>query len=194
MTKATPFRVLAISGSLRNASSNGSIVSSAQSLAPAHVHITIYDGLGSLPLFNPDTDGDPAHPQVQCWRDALRTADAVLLSSPEYAHGVPGAVKNALDWVVGSGELMEKPMALVNASPYAEFITPQLTETLHVMMARVVYSAAITLTSRTGHVNDVLDNRAAADTVRAALSALTASPTTTPTMTATETSTPSRAL
>jgi NAD(P)H-dependent FMN reductase len=54
---------------------------------------------------------------VAAWREALRAADGVLISTPEYAHGMPGALKNALDWVVGSGELVGKRTVLVSASP-----------------------------------------------------------------------------
>ena len=66
----------------------------------------------------------------------------VLISSPEYAHGVPGMLKNALDWVVGSGEFMEKRVALVNASAVSSFVTEQLRETLTVMMGHVVVAAS----------------------------------------------------
>jgi NAD(P)H-dependent FMN reductase len=74
------------------------------------------------------------------WRAALRAASACS-SESRYAHGVPGVLKT-LDWVVGSGEFMGKPVALVNASAYSAFAATQLRETLTVMMATVVVATA----------------------------------------------------
>jgi NAD(P)H-dependent FMN reductase len=138
-----PVRVLAISGSLRAASSNGAVVSAAAALGTEGVEVSIYRGLAELPPFNPDLDGEsPAAPVVE-FRAALRACDAVLISSPEYAHGVPGVLKNALDWIVGSGELIDKPIALINASPRATHAQASLTETLTVMSATIVPAASI---------------------------------------------------
>ena len=75
----------------------------------------------------------------------MQACDAVLISSPEYAHGVPGALKNALDWLVGSGELIDKPIALINASARATHAWASLAETLTVMSARVIRDASITV-------------------------------------------------
>ena len=124
---------------------NRALVRAVARLAPGHVFVTIYDELGSLPPFNPDQDDVDAPEVVLRFRAALNAADALLISSPEYAHGVPGALKNALDWVVGSGELVDKPVALINASPRATHAFASLTETLTVMSARVVPAASITL-------------------------------------------------
>src|SRR5262249_47022129 len=109
-------RVLAISGSLRSGSSNTILLRAAAELAPRGLCVILYGGLADLPHFNPDLD-DEANPppQVREFRDALRAADGLMICSPEYAHGVPGSLKNALDWVVGSGELSGKPVALINA-------------------------------------------------------------------------------
>ena len=138
-------RVLAISGSLRHASSNSALVRAAAQLAPPGVEVSIYEQLDQLPPFNPDLDtGTPPMP-VAAFRAALTSADAVLLSSPEYAHGVPGVLKNALDWVVSSGELVDKPVALLNASTRATRAWTSLVETLSVMSARVIREASITV-------------------------------------------------
>jgi chromate reductase, NAD(P)H dehydrogenase (quinone) len=133
-----PLHFLAISGSLRAASSNTILLRAAAALAPRRVRITLYDGLGDLPHFNPDLDTETAPSAVAELRSRLRAADAVLICSPEYAHGVPGALKNALDWIVGSGELMDKPVALLNASLVSTHAQNSLHETLSVMMARVM--------------------------------------------------------
>lgn len=92
-------QILAISGSLRAVSSNTAVLRAAAMLAPTGVNITIYSGLGDLPHFNPDIDVDPAPLAVASFREQLKESDGVLISSPEYAHGVPGSMKNALDWL-----------------------------------------------------------------------------------------------
>ena len=137
-------RILAISGSLRSRSSNTSLLEAAALLAPEGVEITIYRGLGNLPHFNPDLEGLESDAPLQ-YRRQLQDADGVLISSPEYAHGVPGVMKNALDWVVGSGELVNKPVALLNASLRSTHAHTSLLETLTVMSARVIPQACITL-------------------------------------------------
>jgi NAD(P)H-dependent FMN reductase len=113
-------------------------------MAPTDVEIALYDGLGDLPHFNPDLEGSEP-PSVLDFRTQLQECDGVLISSPEYAHGVPGTLKNALDWVVGSGELVDKPIALLNASPRATHAQASLTETITVMSARIIPEASITL-------------------------------------------------
>jgi NAD(P)H-dependent FMN reductase len=136
-------RILAISGSLRAGSSNTALVDACVALAPEGVEVSVYEGMGDLPHFNPDLDVEPATPAVADFRRRLKAADAVLISSPEYAHGVPGTLKNALDWVVGSAELVWKPVALVNVSPASAYAHAQLLETLTVMTASVVPQASV---------------------------------------------------
>jgi NAD(P)H-dependent FMN reductase len=169
-------RILAICGSLRAASSNGALLDAAARLAPDGVQIERFDGLGALPHFNPDLDLDPPLPGVARWREALRDADAILLSSPEYVHGVPGALKNALDWIVSSGEFGGKPLAQIDTSR-SHFATPQLREILTTMEARIVPEASITLHLWTNRVDAdaIVANEAAAGALRSAVAALVAS-------------------
>ncbi|MBC8160239.1 MAG: NAD(P)H-dependent oxidoreductase [Roseiflexaceae bacterium] len=132
--------ILAISGSLRATSSNTTLLKAAAALAPAGVAIALYDRLGDLPHFNPDLDDIErgiAPPAVLAFRALLNQADGVLICSPEYAHGVPGTLKNALDWVVSSGELLGKPVALLKASR-ATYAHAALKETLSVILAQIV--------------------------------------------------------
>ena len=138
-------RVLAISGSLRTASSNSALVQALTTLAAEMAHVSVYVGLSELPPFNPDHDGDDTPLPVQDFRAALQSCDALVISSPEYAHGVPGVLKNALDWIVGSGELIDKPIAVINASARATHADAALRETLTTMSARVSESASVTI-------------------------------------------------
>lgn len=148
-------RILGISGSLRAVSSNRALLEAAQAVAPEGVQLEIYEGLAELPQFNPDLDDEGVSPRVQEWREELRRSDAVIFSTPEYAHGVPGALKNALDWVVGSGELIDKPVALFNASARGTYAQASLTETLTVMSARFIAEACVTV-AREGSQSQIL--------------------------------------
>lgn len=137
--------LLAISGSLRAVSSNRALLEAAVALAPTGVRLVIYEGIGALPHFNPDIDDDAQPASVTDFRAALAQADGVIFSTPEYAHGLPGVLKNALDWVVGTSELVEKPVALFNASPRSTFAVASLSETLTVMSARLSASGGLTV-------------------------------------------------
>lgn len=168
-------QILGISGSLRGTSSNKALLLAAGRLAPAGAHVALFDGIGDLPHFNPDLDVDPPPSAVARWRAALSGADAVLLSSPEYVHGVPGALKNALDWIVSSGELGGKPLALINTSR-SSFAEPQLREILATMETRIVPAASITLHLWTNRldVDAIVANERVAGALRAAVAALVA--------------------
>lgn len=108
-------RILAIAGSLRAQSSNALLVSAIAHLAPEAV-LNIYKDLGDLPLFSPDTDTDSPQ-SVTNFRSQISEAEAVIICTPEYAYGMPGSLKNALDWLVSSASLYQKPVAAISASP-----------------------------------------------------------------------------
>jgi chromate reductase, NAD(P)H dehydrogenase (quinone) len=169
-------RVLAICGSLRRASSNGALLDAAARLASDVVQVSMYGELAELPAFSPDLDGDIAPEAVGRFRAGLRACDAVLISSPEYAHGVPGALKNALDWVVGSGELIDKPVAVINASGRATHAWTSLTETLVTMTAHVVLDASVTipLEGKALDANGIVNHPELSATLRSAIDALAA--------------------
>jgi chromate reductase len=138
-------RILAISGSLRAASSNTAALQAAAILAPMGTEIVLYTGLGSLPHFNPDLDtGDPPG-VVKALRHEIGLCSGLLICSPEYAHGVAGSMKNALDWLVSSFEFPEKPIALINTSQRAIHAPAQLREILTTMSAHLIDDASITL-------------------------------------------------
>ncbi len=137
-------KILAISGSVRAASTNTALLRAAAKAAPEGVTVTLYASLGALPIFNPDhTETLP--PAAAELRRLTLACDGIVISSPEYAHGVPGGMKNALDWMVGWGELAYKPVALYNTSPYGEHAKAALAEILVTMSLRIVPEAAFTL-------------------------------------------------
>jgi chromate reductase len=137
-------QVLALCGSLRAASINLSLLRAAARLAPPGISVTLFAGLRDLPLFNPDLEPAPP-PAVQALRQAVAAADALLIASPEYAHGVSGTIKNALDWLVSFEPFVAKPVALINASPRARHANEALLETLATMSARLVLGGCIAL-------------------------------------------------
>jgi NAD(P)H-dependent FMN reductase len=113
-------RLLLVSGSLRVRSTTTAVLRTARDVAPAGVDATLYDGLASLPHFNQDDDHDPLPHTVDELRGAVRAADAVLFSTPEYAGALPGSFKNLLDWLIGDGlprSIYEKRVTWINASP-----------------------------------------------------------------------------
>ena len=124
---------------------NTTLVHAVKRIAPKDVEVVIYEGLATLPHFNPDFDGEEVAASVTNFRQQMRRSDAVVLSSPEYAHGVPGTLKNALDWLVSSGETLGKPFALINTSPRATHAQASLREILITMAVNVVAEASITL-------------------------------------------------
>lgn len=111
-------RILLVSGSLRSGSTNSALLRTARVVAPEGVETVLYEGMGGLPHFNPDDDAEglPVEPHVAELRKALADADAVLVSTPEYAGALPGSFKNLLEWTVGDGGTYEKPVAWVNTS------------------------------------------------------------------------------
>ena len=168
-------RFLAVSGSLRARSSNSAVLEAAQALAPRGVEVVFYRELGLLPPFNPDEDVEPLPVEVARWRAAIAGADALLICSPEYARGVAGSLKNALDWLVSGFEVIGKPIASINASPIATVGQDALLATLRTIGV-VVEEASIRLplTSAQKTREGILADAALANTLRGALDRLAA--------------------
>jgi chromate reductase len=134
-------KILAISGSLREASINSALCRATARLAPPEMVVSVFAGLGGLPLFNPDLEAAPPA-AVEAFRAAVDQADALLIASPEYAHGISGPMKNALDWLVSFEGAVGKPIALVNTSPRARHAYEALREVLQTMSTTVVAGAS----------------------------------------------------
>lgn len=168
--------ILAISGSLRARSANATLLQAATALLPPSVRVVRYTRLGELPHFNPDLDAAPLPGEVTALRAEVAAADALLISSPEYAHGVPGSLKNALDWLVSGPELPAIPFALLSPSPLSEHVGPALIETLRTMSAHLVEEATITIpvSGRPLTAGQILADPALADPLRKAMQALAA--------------------
>ena len=149
MNTVNPCNILAISGSLRGKSLNSVLLRSVISMIPSQVTVVNYSEMAQLPHFNPDLDLDEkVDAAVANWRRLLKEANGVLICTPEYARGVPGSLKNALDWVVSSGEFVNKPVAVISASPYPDggaIANASLVGTLSMMSATGVEGGTLTV-------------------------------------------------
>jgi chromate reductase len=125
-------RILGVSGSLRAASSNARLLLAASELLPTGSQLTLYTGLRDLPPFDPDESPD-SHPAVAAWVSEVKLAEALVVSTPEYARGYPGALKNAFDWLVGTDAFVEKPFMLLSASSRSTVGLQTLTTVLETM-------------------------------------------------------------
>jgi len=167
---------LTISGSLRAASSNTAALEALALLAPPDIAVRRYDELDRLPAFNPDLESGDLPDAVARLRALVGHADALVISSPEYARGMAGALKNMLDWLVGALEFPGKPVALISTSQRAEYAPEQLKLVLTTMSARIVEPACMTLPllGRTLTAAEIAGDAELSAQLRAAIGALTA--------------------
>jgi NAD(P)H-dependent FMN reductase len=146
-------RILAVAGSLQERSSNAALVRVAAARAADRDEVRVFERLADVPPVSPDLDPAPA--VVHEWRALVASADALVIATPEYAHGLPGVLKNALDWLVGSGDLYGKRVAILSAEPHAEragYARADLARTLRAQGADVVSSETIAVpTGIRGH-------------------------------------------
>ena len=176
---AEPVRLLAISGSLRRGSTNTAALEALARLAPEGVRVLLFRDLAKLPPFNPDDDreDEPSSEPVEAFRALIGASDAIVIAAPEYAHGPPGVLKNALDWLVASETFVGKPVVLVNASPRAFHAQAALREILATMAARLLPEAfaSLPLTGRTVTADDILADPVSARRLKESLEALISS-------------------
>jgi chromate reductase, NAD(P)H dehydrogenase (quinone) len=130
-------KILALSGSTRKNSTNLNLIRAIAELAKEKFELTIFEGLSNIPHFNPDLDNEHPPQAVIDFRKQLKEADGILICTPEYAMGVPGTLKNAIDWTVSSMEFSHKPTALITASSMGEKGHASLLETLKVIEANI---------------------------------------------------------
>ena len=140
-------KILAISGSTRKSSSNLNLIKGIADLTSEIFITTIFDGLSGLPHFNPDLDNENVPEQVTNFRRQLREADGILICTPEYAIGVPGTLKNAIDWTVSSMEFSKKPVALITASLSGEKAHNSLLGTLLIIEAKMTTDTQLLISS-----------------------------------------------
>jgi NAD(P)H-dependent FMN reductase len=148
-------RVLTLCGSLRARSSNRAILRAYESLARGFV-FTHCEGIGSLPHFNPDLDqeGEPLPREVTAFRELVRRADVLVISTPEYVHALPGSFKNALDWLVSDPTFPGKPVVILQVARGSSWALDSLREVLRTMSAQILEAAFATVPLGTNQVTE----------------------------------------
>ena len=162
-------KLLALSGSLRKNSYNTAALQALKTLAPESIDIALGD-IGGLPLFNPDREMETI-PELEALKRLLGEASGIIIASPEYAHGISGPLKNALDWLVSGVEFPYKPIMLINTSPRAFHALEALREVLVTMSGHIIESACVSiplLSSEYG-VTEILENEEMATALSAAV-------------------------
>jgi len=151
---------------------NAALLRASVRLAPDGCTIALFQGLADLPLFNPDLEADLPAPARRL-QAQISACDALLIASPEYAHGVTAVIKNALDWLVSFPPFVDKPVAIFNASPRSVHAEAALREILTTMSARIVADACLALPLRSTGITEqgILDSEHAA-AIRRALTLL----------------------
>jgi chromate reductase, NAD(P)H dehydrogenase (quinone) len=146
-------KILAISGSTRKNSTNHRLIRAIAELSKEILDIELYNHLADLPQFNPDNDNENVSIEVTHFRQLLHAADGVIICTPEYAHGVPGSLKNAIDWTVGTGEFSHKPTILITASTDGKYGHNALLETLNVIEAKNVQHLQLVISFASTKIN-----------------------------------------
>lgn len=139
--------ILAISGSLRLKSTNTRLLKEIANNINQNIEFYLYEGAEYLPQFNPDKEDLP-NAKVEEWIQKVKAADVFIVSTPEYAHGIPGCLKNALDWLVGTDAFIEKPFSLYHACPRSEHASKAIVEVLKTMSGVHISDSDITIDLR----------------------------------------------
>lgn len=156
------YKIFALCGSTRKNSTNLNLIKAIADLTKKKFDFTIYDGLTEIPHFNPDLDTDNAPPPVIDFRKRLKEADGILICTPEYAMGVPGTLKNAIDWTVSSMEFSKKPTVLITASSLGEKGHASLLETLKVIEADITVETQLLISfvkTKVSHSCEIKDQK-----------------------------------
>ncbi len=151
--------LLAISGSLRKSSYNTAAIMAMKELVPDSVNFHVFTKMKEIPLYNPDLESKMAN-AVKDLKICIKNADGLIIATPEYAHGISGVLKNALDWLVSGDEFPNKPIALINTSPRASHAQDALREVLKTMSGNIVESASIAIPLLGSNLNtrSILEN------------------------------------
>jgi chromate reductase len=145
--------ILAISGSLRKRSTNLTIIENIAEIFAGRISVTIYDGLARLPHFNPDLEQAAPLAEVEDFRRRIREADGVLICSPEYVFSIPGTLKNALEWTVGTSDFAGKSTALITASASGEKAHESLLLVLQTIEAKISEKTALLISGARAKVD-----------------------------------------
>lgn len=167
-------KIFAICGSTRQNSTNLALLKIIAALEKETIELQIFTQIDYLPHFNQDIDNLEQTPTfVTEFRLKLKQADGILICTPEYAMGVPGTLKNAIDWTVSSMEFFQKPTALITASATGEKGHQSLLETLKVIEAKIDDKTSLLISSPKAKImNGIITDEETLKQVRAVISNL----------------------
>ena len=162
-------KVLALSGSLRRGSYNTAALEALMEIAPTNIQL-VMGNIKELPLFNPDLENSHI-PALSALKSNLAEASGLIIASPEYAHGISGPMKNALDWLVSGVEFPYMPIMLINTSPRASHALEALKEVLVTMSGIIIDSACVSVPLLSSNLNKegILANHEISNTLRRGL-------------------------
>ncbi len=157
-------KLIALSGSVRQQSTNTALLEAIERRSPDGVSISLYRDMESLPIFNPDREGDHTPSKAGAFIKDVTASDGLILACPEYAHGIPGGFKNALDWLVSSVCFPDTPIMICHASHRGEFVLNALKEVLKTMSADIVEEAYLQIPLMSKTPDDIRQIAAIRDT------------------------------
>jgi len=169
-------KLLTISGSTRAASTNTALLQALAKVSPQDVEIEVVHNLHLLPVFSPDLEGDKTPPKVRDFVAKIEQADGVIISSPEYVHAIPGGLKNAIDWLVSGGAIIDKPVALIHASHRGDDMLASLRLVLGTVTSgfhQQVFQQFSLISMSPDEVQETLDRSENADLMRAFIAEFT---------------------
>lgn len=161
-------KIIAICGSTKANSSNLKLIHAIAALSKGKFEVSIFRDLASIPHFNPELDTQEPPAEVVAFRNILAAADGILICTPEYAMGVPGSLKNVIDWTVSSMEFSQKPTALITASSMGQKGHASLLETLEIIEAKITEDTQLLIPFINAKINaegSITDNKTVADIV-----------------------------
>lgn len=147
-------KILAISGSTRGNSANESILKTIASLYQDRLDVEIYNGISTLPHFNPDVQGDQMHKSVRNFLESIENADGVIICTPEYVFSLPGTLKNAIEWTISTTVFLNKPAALIVASGMGEKAYESLTLIMNTVGVKLGEHSTLLIQGARSKLND----------------------------------------
>lgn len=145
--------ILAISGSTRKDSSNHKLIRLFAESVKGRCNVTLFEGIDTLPHFNPDLDNDNLPQQVAAFRKQVINADAVLICTPEYVFSIPGSLKNALEWCVSTTVFSQKPLGIITASASGEKGHEELKMIMQTLEAKFTDDTTLLISGMRGKIN-----------------------------------------
>lgn len=147
-------KILAITGSTRNNSSNYKILKFISENIKSEFDVEIFEDLAGIPHFNPDLDTENPPEQIASFRNKIIEADGIIICTPEYVFSLPGSLKNALEWCVSTTIFSNKTTGLITASASGEMAHDQLSLIMKTLEAKFESSTQLLIQGIRGKIND----------------------------------------